>query len=132
MTIPYHYLLLKQALSRESARLQEYGYGKATTEQCAENISNFARSQKGLLIPTDSLLLAWEKSLDNTAIKLSDKEMLDGLSAYLGFKDYSIWKMAQDVKLQKHVVDPRRKWLITIIVGLLVLLGIILIALIFG
>jgi hypothetical protein len=127
MEASYHKLLLEQAYAKESARLQESGVGRVTNNLIASKIGAFIQKERDYTICEDDILDYWTAFEKNPQYRIRETNVTDGLAQFIGFPDYSVWKVAQDVKSPPvKKVDPRRKWLILIILGMIVLLGVVL------
>ena len=120
-----HQILMEQAFSKVSARLQEHRSGIVTKSDCAKALSDFISSNTDHAISEASVEAYWDTVESGISFHIPEIQVLNGLAQYLDFPNYETWQVAQEVRTIEAAKDPRRKWIKIIIIGLIVLLSMI-------
>ncbi len=118
-----HQILMEQAFAKVSARLQEYDDGVISKSECAHNLAEFITNNTGFAISEASIEAYWDTVESGISFHIPEMQVLNGLAMYLDFPNYETWFVAQEVKEQEVLHDPRRKWLIILIIAMIVVLG---------
>lgn len=120
-----HQILMEQAFSKVSARLQEHSSGVVTKSECAKNLADFITRNTGHAIGEASVEAYWDTVESGISFHIPEIQVLNGFAQYLDFPNYETWMVAQEVRNIESAKDPRRKWIKVIIIGLIVLLSMI-------
>lgn len=118
-----HQILMEQAFAKVSARLQEYDDGVISKSHCSKNLAQFITKNTGHAISEAAIEAYWDTVESGISFHIPEIEVLNGLAMYLDFPNYETWYVAQEVKDQREVSDPRRKWLIVLIIAMVVILS---------
>lgn len=116
---------MEQAFSKVSARLQEHRSDVVTKSQCAEHLARFIVDKTGYPISEKDIVAYWDTVESGITFHIPQLEVLNGLSQYLDFPDFETWYVAQRVSQQVVYPDPRRKWILPLIIAILILFGIL-------
>lgn len=114
---------MEQAFAKVSARLQEYRDGVVSKTDCANTLAKFITNNTGYAIGDAAIEAYWDTVESGISFHIPEMEVLNGMAMYLDFPNYETWYVAQEVKQQEEVNDPRRKWLLFLIIAMIVVLG---------
>lgn len=123
---------MEQAFAKVSARLQEHNDGVITKSECADHLAKFITNNTSYAISDASVEAYWDTVESGISFHIPEMEVLNGMAMYLDFPNYETWYVAQGVKEQEVARDPRRKWLLVLIIAMIVILGFLIYQLLAG
>lgn len=117
-----HKELLQAAFSKASAELQERGNARITKTQCAEELANYIEQEMKFPVNERTLRNYWNESEENLHFQIPNATLVNGLSKYLGYRDYSVYLVAKAVKKGTYTDGKFKKRLYVLAAIVLVLL----------